>query len=129
MALWERQPGALIPHNRFISQTVEALMRLTPQLALPSERCQELGNDDAPRWRGPRISTYTDMKHRPANTHTHTRTCHQTRIHTQSDTPLEVGRQKHTHTHHTEHPIKHSSQCSPSHCLISILFWSDKGSV
>ena len=27
-------------------------MRLTPQRHLPSERCQELGNDDAPRWRG-----------------------------------------------------------------------------
>lgn len=51
-ALRECQPGALIPHNRFISQTVEALMRLTPQLHLPSERCQELGNDDAPRWKG-----------------------------------------------------------------------------
>ncbi|MEQ2164244.1 Transducin-like enhancer protein 4, partial [Goodea atripinnis] len=48
-ALWERQPGALIPHNRFISQTVEALMRLTLKLYLPSERCQEPGNDDAAR--------------------------------------------------------------------------------
>lgn len=29
-ALWELQPGALIPHNRFISQTAEPLMRLKP---------------------------------------------------------------------------------------------------
>lgn len=72
-ALWERQPGALIPHNRFISQTVEALMRLTLQLALPSERRQELGNDDVPRWRGPpQISSHTDMKHRPALTRRYT---------------------------------------------------------
>lgn len=47
-------------------------MRLTLQLALPSERCQELGNDDALQWRGPlQISSYIDMKHRPAHTHTH----------------------------------------------------------
>lgn len=66
-------------------------MRLTPQLALPSERCQELGNDDAPRWRGPlQISSHTDMKRRPAHKHAATHTRHTSSgesTHTHTDTP------------------------------------------